>query len=77
MTCHRERGLTPWLTNDVGAQIKTARDAMDCHCASFRRGGNHRFNYGGKLSKEAFDRQAQVYGALTGRDPPSIYDWEV
>lgn len=76
MTCHREKGLTPWLTNEVGKQIGDARRAMDQHHAAFKRGGNARFTYGGRLCKQAFDRQAEVYGALTGREPPSIYDWE-
>jgi hypothetical protein len=49
---------------------------MDQLRTVFVRGGNHRFDYGGKICKEAFDVQAQVYGALTGRDAPSIYDWE-
>ena len=75
MTCHREKGLTPWLTNEVGAKIKEARDAMDLLHAAFQRGGNHRCDFGGRYSRQAFDEWARTYGTLTGREPPSIHDW--
>jgi hypothetical protein len=72
---HREKGLTPWLTNEVGASIQVARDAMSRLSVTFKQGDNRHGEYG-RNAMEAFDRWAKTYAELTGRDPPNIYDWE-
>jgi hypothetical protein len=70
---HREKGLTPWLTNEVGARIGAARQSMDRLRHTFLTGDNRHGEYGRNI-REAFDRWAVTYGELTGREPPNIYD---
>ena len=71
---HKSKSQTPWLSNEIGREIKIALDNMEMCRTAYERGGNARYPNGGLTSKQEFYRWAEIYGRLSGRIGATIED---